>query len=181
MTWYVLTVAPSCELRIADRTRELNFGSYCPMMRIVDASHGRARAVGGKLVVERPLFTGYLFVDMRDSSRFDLFKFGEAPPDGVSDCRGFVGGDSGPTPLPGVEIDDLRLRERDGAFDYAASYDAPPKWIKMGRRVELSGGPFAGKFARVLQTAKAGLVKIMVFMFGHDMPIDVPIKWLRPA
>jgi transcription antitermination factor NusG len=175
MHWYTLIIEPQSWRRVAERAGEMGYATYCPMAKSVEVRRGR------KFVIDRPLLGGYMFVDMPEGRRrFDLFQPDADSEDGIRGCRGLLCLDGSPIAVHEAEIQSMSLRENNGEFDFTALDDLP-KWATMGRRVQLGEGPFEGKFARILQTAKGGLVRIMLFMFGGEMPIDVPVKWLRPA
>lgn len=177
MHWYTLVIEPQSWRRVAERAREIGYETYCPMARF-RPQYGRP----GKPMtpIERPLLGGYMFVDMPAAEkRFDLFQRDADSPEAIRGCRGVLSSSDGPLPLHDDLIQSMRLRELNGEFDFTAS-SGLPKWAKMGRRVELNDGPFAGKFARILSPAK-GLVRVLMFLFGQEMPIDVPISWLSPA
>ena len=125
--WFAVHVRSNCERGTADYVRDHDIEVFLPTYRA--PSKRRDRSV----VLNRPLFPGYLFVhiDPRGPERVQVLR---AP--GTVRIVGF--GEE-PSPVPDGTIESIRILVGDG--DGPAR---PHPLLRVGKRVEVVGGPFAG-------------------------------------
>jgi transcriptional antiterminator RfaH len=67
--WYVLYTKPRHEKKVAERLTAAGYTVYCPLQKVVRKWSDRT-----KVVVE-PLFKGYVFIQIEDHNRDEVFTF----------------------------------------------------------------------------------------------------------
>ena len=69
LPWYVLYTKPRNEKKVAHRLSEAGYNVYCPLQKIRRQWSDRTK------MVEEPLFTSHLFIQIEDSRRDEVFSF----------------------------------------------------------------------------------------------------------
>lgn len=170
LTWYAVQTNPQCERRAHAGLKGRGFEAFMP----VETHWGRSRAKKRERV-NKPLFTGYLFVGLRPNQ--SLYEVRQQ--DGV---RGWVCGTDGqpvnvgrvPIILPDGNLArgpdgkleyynfvyDLRARQAAGEFDHT-----PARRSQFGKgdhaRVTLDG-PYKGLIGEVMRATDEGRVELML-------------------
>lgn len=67
--WYVLYTKPRHEKKVAERLIVAGYNVYCPLQKVVRKWSDRTK------VVEEPLFKGYVFIQIEDSKRDEVFTY----------------------------------------------------------------------------------------------------------
>ena len=67
--WYVLYTKPRHEKKVAERLTVAGYTVYCPLQKVVRNWSDRTK------VVEEPLFKGYLFIQIEDHKRDEVFTY----------------------------------------------------------------------------------------------------------
>ena len=67
--WYVLYTKPRNEKKVAKRLMDEGYTVYCPLQKVRRQWSDRFK------VVEEPLFRGYLFIQLQDHRRDEVFAF----------------------------------------------------------------------------------------------------------
>ena len=67
INWYVLNTKPRHEKKVAERLTGTGYTVYCPLQKVVRKWSDRTK------VVEQPLFKGYVFVQIEDHKRDEVF------------------------------------------------------------------------------------------------------------
>jgi len=67
--WYVLYTKPRHEKKVAERLTGAGFSVYCPLQKVVRKWSDRTK------VVEEPLFKGYVFIQIENHKRDEVFTF----------------------------------------------------------------------------------------------------------
>ena len=67
--WYVLYTKPRHEKKVAERLTVAGYTVYCPLQKVVRKWSDRTK------LVEAPLFKGYLFIQIEDHKRDEVFTF----------------------------------------------------------------------------------------------------------
>ena len=67
--WYVLYTKPRHEKKVAERLRGAGYTVYCPLQKVVRKWSDRTK------VVEEPLFKGYVFIEIEDHKRDEVFTY----------------------------------------------------------------------------------------------------------
>lgn len=68
-SWYVLYTKPRNEKKVADRLSGAGYNVYCPLQKVRRQWSDRVK------VVQEPLFRGYLFIQVEDHKRDEVFSF----------------------------------------------------------------------------------------------------------
>ena len=69
LPWHVLYTKPRNEKKVAQRLSEAGYNVYCPLQKVRRQWSDRTK------VVEEPLFTSYLFIQIEDHRRDQVFTF----------------------------------------------------------------------------------------------------------
>ena len=68
-SWYVLYTKPRNEKKVAERLSTAGYNVYCPLYKVKRQWSDRMK------VVEEPLFKGYLFIQVEDKKRDEVFNY----------------------------------------------------------------------------------------------------------
>jgi transcription antitermination factor NusG len=106
-----------------------------------------------------PALPGYVFVVCDDGDFANLH--------GIEDVLGFVryvreDGAAWPMPLPGDQILELQVRERQGELDSTRAAKAPKYAPRKGERVQITAGTYLGFFAKVLAASGQDRRKLVI-------------------
>jgi transcription antitermination factor NusG len=175
--WHVVYTDPQAEKRVLhDIAHDLSFEAYTPIERF-------AKRVRGRLTdIERPFFPRYVFV-MVDPYRQEWQRVLDI--DGVADVLGqpALGSDGAPSHLPAGCIEAMRHAEECGLFDRTPT---SPNKFKVGERVLVSEGPFAGfnavieEFIAKLHSATASKrAKVLVEFMGRMSKAEIDLTALE--
>ena len=151
--WYAVQLAVNQEKQAARRLQERGIESFLPLYQEV------RRRTDRKVVLQLPLFPGYVFVRI---ALLDRLKVLETPR--VVRLVGF-----GPTPLalPDCDIDALRA-------GLATRQAMPHLYLQVGRRVRVVAGPFEG-MQGILVRRKSSLrvvVSIEAILSSFTVEVD---------
>ena len=146
--WFAVWTRSQCEPKVEEGLRRRQFEPFLPCVRV--ASRRRDRRV----LLERPLFPGYLFLRFAPSREAYIRV---ASTDGVVRILGERW--DALHPVPDEQVDAVRriVSEGEGA--------RPVPWIKIGHRARIVVGPLAGLegFVRGWRPARA------TFVVGVDL------------
>ena len=67
--WYVLYTKPRNEKKVAERLSGEGYNVYCPLQRVRRQWSDRMK------IIEEPLFKGFLFIQVEDHKRDEVFSF----------------------------------------------------------------------------------------------------------
>ena len=67
--WYVLYTKPRNEKKVAERLTAAGYNVYCPLHKVKRQWSDRVK------IIEEPLFKGYLFIQVEDHKRDQVFSF----------------------------------------------------------------------------------------------------------
>jgi transcriptional antiterminator NusG len=168
--WYVVkvqsgredSIKEAIERRVKIEGLEEFFGQIVmPVERVTEIVKGK------RVTRTRKLYPGYLMVEVEFNDKI-LYLFRETP--GVGD---FVGASAtqAPTPMPEHEVQRM-LGQRKEVIDTVAP--TPKIKFERGDHVKIKEGTFAGMEGDVneIQEAK-GVVKVMLKIFGRDVPVEL--------
>jgi transcription antitermination factor NusG len=159
--WYAVYTCANHEKRVADQFASRGVEHFLPQYETVRRWQDR------KVRLELPLFPGYLFVHLAAQERLHVL---QVP--GVVRLVGFNGLAA---PLPDAEIETLRS-------GLSARMRAEPHpFLTVGRRVRITGGPFAG-LEGVLTRKRSGLrVVVSLDLIQLSVAVEVEVVDVRPA
>lgn len=168
--WYVVKVQSGREDSIKEaieRRVKIEGLEECFGQIVVPVERETTVVKGKRVTRTRKLYPGYLMVEVEFNDRI-LYLFRETP--GVGD---FVGATPNhpPAPMPPHEVQRM-LGQRKEVID---KEPAPTK-IRFGRgdKVKIREGTFAGMEGDVSEILEAkGLVRVMLKIFGRDVPVEL--------
>ena len=163
--WYAVHVRSNQEKVVARHLEGRGLEHFLPTYREV------SRRTDRRVVLERPLFGGYIFVRMDVEGRERIEVVG-AP--GVVRIVGFGGG---AMPVPDETIESVRILTGDGGETVR-----PHPLVKSGRRVVVVDGSFAGASGVLFDRRgkKPNLVVEIEFL-GRAVGVPVSEDQVRPV
>lgn len=182
--WYVARTNIRSELKADDNLRKAGFETYLPMVRF-ERVNKRTRIVR---TFERPLMLRYLFVAFpRHAKHFGFARACE----GVERILGDV--DDHPIQVPFALVKGIFLAEINLEFDDTRAArihrkeEARTKKATVAMRFfsgsewRVTEGPFASFQATVENVTSAGLVRVLVNIFGRMTPVEIEPSHLDPV
>ncbi len=160
-TWFLAQFKPNSH-KIAERNlQRQKFQTFLPR-------HEETKRKAGQFTTTlRPLFTGYMFV------AFDVSKGGWRAINNTYGITKLVSFGEDPQPVPLDLISRLMLRcDEDGKL-------LPPRILKAGDAVEISGGPFAEFVATVEKVEPERRVWVLLELMGRTTRVAVHPDALR--
>lgn len=143
MKWYVVYTKPKWEKRATEQLTKLGVNCYCPMIKkIVQRSDRKAK-------VEVPLFNHYIFVQIADKDRNDVFL---SP--GVVRYLFWLGTHA---VVKDKEIETIKewLNAGENGSDISVMQ------YQIGEKIKLNSGPFCEQIAIVKDITKTHYVLIL--------------------
>jgi transcription antitermination factor NusG len=163
--WYAVHVRSNQEQTTAAFLAGRGVAHFLPTYRT------RSRRKDRKLILTRPLFKGYLFVeiDIAGPQRIDVLK---AP--GTVRIVEFGGR---PTPVPAETIHSIEILVGEGADEVR-----PHPLVREGQRVAVLDGPFAGARGKIVSTGgrKPKLVVEVEFL-GRAVSVPIAAEQVEPV
>jgi transcription antitermination factor NusG len=159
--WYAAYTYANHEKRVAAEMGARDVEHFLPLYSSIRRWKDR------RVQLEFPLFPGYVFVRLPLSERLRVAQ--------IPSVVRLVGFGGLPTALPDVEMEILRtgLSERLRA--------EPHPFLTVGRRVRITGGPFAG-LEGVLKRKKSSLrVVVTLELIHRSVAVDVDAADVRPT
>src|SRR5713226_1087257 len=159
--WYAAYTCAKHEKRVAAELEAREVEHFLPLYS--SARRWKDRRV----TLELPLFPGYVFVRLALCDRLRVLQ--------IPSVVRLVGFNGLPTALPDEELEILRC-------GLCQSLRAEPHpFLTVGRRVRITGGPFAG-LEGVLKRKKSNLrVIVSLELIQRSVAVDVDIADVRPA
>jgi len=156
MKWYVVATKPNGERLAEANLRQQGFVPYLPQMM---TTRRHARRVEQ---VKRPLFPGYLFVQLdADTARWRSIN-------GTFGVRHILTNNGQPQALNEGFVEALLGREVDGLIDMRGP------GFGVGDVVQVLSGSFAERIGRILSADHAGRVRLMLNLMGGDVVSTMP-------
>jgi len=170
--WYVVHTYAGYENKVkqnlASRVRSMNveeqiFEVVIPMEDVIEFKAGR------KVVVQRKLFPGYLYVrmDLDDDSWYVVRN--------TPGVTGFVGNGARPTPLSRKEVEGVL--GAGGTIEPGQEKKARPRLeFEVGEQVRVTTGPFADFNGAIsdIDVARSKLT-VLVNIFGRETPVELEL------
>ena len=141
--------------------RLAGFEVYLPRLR-------EQRIVRGRRVeVTPPLFPGYCFVAIE----LQWHAAHRAP-----GTNGLVMNGGGPAHVPDNVIAELKSRERNGFIELSK-----PRGPRIGSRVKVTAGPFAGQFGLYAGMKPHQRVEVLLMLLGGQQRVSLPREAIEPG
>jgi transcription antitermination factor NusG len=153
LSWYAIRTKPNHEKASFTILTNKGYQSYLP------AYSERRRWSDRTVIVERPLFPGYLF------SRFDpIHRMPILTATGVISVLGF-GGDL--HPIPQEEIDGVKTVLRSGLAVQACPF------LREGQRIRVSGGALQGLEGVLLRQKSEWRIVVSVTLLQRSISVEI--------
>lgn len=159
MCWAVLHVRPRCEKKMADYCRFYGVENYLPLRSETKIYQRR------KVVVEKPVFPGYVFAALREKQRALVTRSNSiARIIDVGDQDRFV-----------REVEQVRK-----ALTVDPTLGATAAFTQ-GRMARITAGPFQGLEGVIAIAKGAARLVLNVQMIGKAVSVEVDMDMLEPA
>ncbi|WP_024881446.1 transcription termination/antitermination NusG family protein [Methylosinus sp. LW3] len=152
--WAVVSTQAHQERLALENLMRQQYHVYCPFVL------KRVRHARRTREVSRPLFPGYIFVELAPETRW-------SPICSTFGVRALVRSGEKPSFLPGDFIDDLKIREIDGVIV------APSRPFEIGQKVRITGGAFHDFIATIIDMDERD--RIVVLMELLSRPVKVKL------
>jgi transcription antitermination factor NusG len=159
--WYALYTNSRHEKKVAGILRSQEIGSYVPLYKTVRRWADRRKEV------ELPLFPGYVFVQIALRSRLKVLT--------VPGVVHLVSFDGKPAPVNDVEIETLRQ-----GLPMAKGVQPHP-YLKVGRRVCVQRGPFAGIEGILVRRKDAFRLVLSIQLIMRSVSVEIDEADVAPA
>ena len=177
--WYVVQVWCREEEKAVDWLKDFHAVVYLPKCKVAVKASNRlshkqrreARQRGGHLIVERPLFPGYLFIRPAEL---------EVEIDSIPHVRGYLRAGEVPVHLSNAAIALIRAREVGGAIPLAP----PVQAYAVSEEVRVCEGPFSGfngivQFLLDSSVDSAPRISLLVDLFGRACPVELDLDQIE--
>ena len=145
MPWYVLYTKPRQEKKVADSLNAIGISAYCPMVTVVKQWSDR------KKKVQLPLINSYVFVNIEEHQREEVFK--------VSGIVRYLFWLGKPAVVRAIEIEALKqsLEGIVASFEVSA--------IQKDTIYKIPEGPFQG-FEGIVKNINATTIQLLLVDLG---------------
>ena len=161
VSWYVAHTRPRREKKLKEYCGREGLSAVLPCYR-------KARKYQRKTVVfHKPLFPGYVFVQMTDRNRLDILRL-----PGVVQIVSFQGK---PAPVPLAEIEALRR----GMIGSVVVHPHP--YLQVGRRVRIVNGPMAGIEGIFVRRKDQVRIVISISLIQRSVAMEIGEAYVEPV
>lgn len=159
--WYAAYTCANHEKRVAEQLGQRAVEHFLPLYETARRWKDR------RMRLQLPLFPGYVFVHLALRDRLRVLQ--------IPSVVRLVGFNGSPTPLPDEEMEILR------AGVSCRLRAEPHPFLTVGRRVRITGGPFAG-LEGILQRRRSNLrVVVSLELIQRSMAVDVDAADVLPT
>lgn len=159
--WYAAYTNANHEKRVAEQLAQKSIEHFLPLY--ASARRWKDRTVN----LQMPLFPGYVFLQLALRDRLQVL---QVP--GVVRLVGFGGT---PAELPAEEVESLRRAQAGGM------HLEPHPFLSVGRRVQITAGPLAGRVG-ILKRWKGRLrVLLSVELIQRSVLVDIDVSAIEPV
>jgi transcription antitermination factor NusG len=159
LNWYALHTCARHEKCVAQQIEERSIACFLPLYRSVRRWKDRRK------VLELALFPGYVFVRLAPQDRLRVLQL----PSAVR----LVSFNGQPAVLPESEIEALRQRLTGGSME-------PHPYLRVGRRVRVSGGPMQGLEGIIVRRKDRCRVVFSLDLLMRSVAVEVDESDLEP-
>lgn len=153
VAWYALKTRSRHEKLVAQALRERGVTCVCPLMRQRNRWSDRLQ------VVEVPLFSTYVFVQIDPLERVDVLC--------TRGAVAILGAGGVPTPVADHEIDALIM------LALAGAPLEPHRFLRQGQRVRVRGGPFRGIEGTLVRADGKSKIVIAVDLIKRAAALEI--------
>lgn len=156
MSWFVVATKPNSENLAAGHLARQGFAPYVPQIKTV---RRHARRVE---MVKRPLFPGYMFVELDPMiTRWRSIN-------GTVGVKHILSNAGRPQVLASEFIETLMAREHDGFITVGTD-------TRTGDVVRVRGGAFDNLIGEVLSVDQRGRLRLLMQLIGRDVVSTIPV------
>ena len=159
--WFVVQVAPQSEIRVASFLEHKGYQPFAPTYL------SRKRWSDRIKTLEKPLFPGYVFVQIALRDKLQVLKV-----PGVVQLISFNGR---PAALPDAEIEALRS----GLARSVAT--EPHPYLVVGKKVRVHHGPFAGVEGILIRRKDKFRVVLSIHLIQRSVAVEVDETEIEPT
>ncbi|HVB56355.1 MAG TPA: UpxY family transcription antiterminator [Candidatus Acidoferrales bacterium] len=159
--WYAAYTCANHEKRVAAELHARTVEHFLPVYSSIRRWKDR------RVILDLPLFPGYVFVRLALRNRLRVLQI-----PGVVQLVGFNGKSAA---LPDEEMEILRSGLSQGLCA------KPHPFLTMGRRVRITGGPFAGLEGVLKRKRNSMRVVVSLSLIQRSVAVDVDIADVAPA
>ncbi|MGD0546772.1 MAG: UpxY family transcription antiterminator [Terracidiphilus sp.] len=160
--WFAVFTSPRHEKRVEQYLAQREIEHYLPLYR-----SPRKWRNGLKVVLELPLFPGYIFVRIRRTERVRVLE--------VPGVLAIVGGTAGEmAPLPDAEVDALRT-------GLHLRHSEPHPYLTVGQRARIRSGALAGLEGIVVRKKNSLRVVLTLDLIMQSIAVEVDGEELEPV
>jgi transcription antitermination factor NusG len=152
MNWYVVYTKPKWEKKVAERLNEIGVHTYCPLITKVSQWSDR------KKTITVPLFNSYIFVQVSEKERNNVFQ--------VTGAIRYLFWLGKPAVVKDSEID--AIKEWLAIPDF---YEVSVETLKQGDKIILESGPFASQSA-IIQEVKLNHYILILESLGCVLKVN---------
>jgi len=161
MNWYALYTCSRHEKCVAQQIEQRSISCFLPLYRSVRRWKDRRKQM------ELALFPGYVFVRMALRDRLRVLE--------LPSVVRLVSFNGQPAVLPEAEIEQLRQRlSRGGCLE-------PHPYLRVGRRVRVSGGPMQGLEGIIVRRKDRCRVVFSLDLIMRSVAVEVDESDVEPA
>ncbi|CUS47131.1 MAG: transcriptional antiterminator RfaH [Idiomarinaceae bacterium HL-53] len=158
--WYLLHCKARQEARAKENVENQGYATCLPRIHIKKTVRGR------RTVVHEPLFPNYLFIELNpETANFNALR-------STRGVNGFVRFGGVPRPVPNQVIDEFKQFEIDHEHEIESQF-------KVGSRVEVNEGPFAGLQAVYQMPKGEERCLVLLDMLGKQQRIEIEERALK--
>ena len=158
--WYAACLGPRQEKSVARQLHERGLDWFLPLYRSVRRWKDRRKEV------DMVLFPGYVFVHIALQERLRVLQ--------LPGVVRFVSFGGLPAAVPDQQVETLR----NGLKDYV--YAEPHPYLTVGRRVQVTHGPFAGARGILLRKKDKFRVVISLALIMRSVAVEVDASDVQP-
>ncbi len=159
--WYAAYTCANHEKRVAAELHARTVEHFLPVYSSIRRWKDR------RVKLDLPLFPGYVFVRLAPCDRLRVLQ--------ISSVVRLVGSNGKPTALPDSEMEILRS-------GLSQSLCAEPHpFLTIGRRVRITGGPFAGLEGVLKKKRNSLRVVVSLSLIQRSVAVDVEVADVAPV
>ena len=161
--WYVIHARSRHEAKVELALRQKGLEIFLPRVVV------RSRRQDRKLLLEVPLFPGYLFIHtaLEPEAYYEIIK--------LKSVVRILGGKAGPRPVPSETVDSIK------AIAASAKPFYPWPYLKCGMKVCITEGPLAGTVGVLLKRRdKKRRLVVAVEMFQRSVAVELEDEAIEP-
>jgi len=161
--WYVIHARSRHEAKVELALRQKGLEIFLPRVVV------RSRRQDRKLLLEVPLFPGYLFIHtaLEPEAYYEIIK--------LKSVVRILGGKAGPRPVPSETVDSIK------AIAASARPFYPGPYLKCGMKVCITEGPLAGTVGVLLKRRdKKRRLVVAVELFQRSVAVELEDEAIEP-